>query len=366
MTKILVVEDDTHIRESIVDALEFLEYDIAEAKNGVEGIAKAKSFMPDLILCDVMMPEKDGYAVLLDLSEDPATSDIPFVFLTAKATREDIRKGMTLGADDYLTKPFTSQELIQTIEARLERIERMTRPQVAELDSLRDYINLTLPHELRTPLAGISGFLQILQSGFRDLTDEEMDDLLTHMQNATGRMTTLVENFIAYAQARLIHGDQELRQKLQAHAVLNDIASLVEQEVHEEAYRAKRLADIELKLENGTVHFYLEHMQKVLSSLLNNAFKFSPAGSPIIVTSRATPTSYIIEIMDHGRGMTPEQIANIGQNRQFERAKYEQQGTGLGLAISKLLVEIYQGSLTITSDPGRQTMVTLKLKPRPS
>ena len=80
MTRILVVEDDSHIRESIVDTLEFFDFEIAEARNGVEGVAIAKSFMPDLILCDVMMPEKDGYGVLLALSEDPTTSNIPFVF----------------------------------------------------------------------------------------------------------------------------------------------------------------------------------------------------------------------------------------------------------------------------------------------
>ncbi|MCB0005316.1 MAG: response regulator [Anaerolineales bacterium] len=362
MTKILVIEDDPHIRESIVDTLEYIDYEIAEAKNGVEGVAVANSFMPDLILCDVMMPEKDGYGVLLELSEDPVTSDIPFIFLTAKASREDIRKGMTLGADDYLTKPFTSQELIQAIQARLERVKRMTRPQVAELDSLRDYINLTLPHELRTPLTGISGYLHILQSGHRTMTEEQMDELLSHMQRATGRMTTLIENFIAYSQARLIHGDMEVRKKLQEHSYLSDIVGLIEQEAHEEAYYAERLADLQLDLEDATVLFYFEHMQKVLSSLLNNAFKFSPPDSPITIRSRVDGEEYVIEIIDRGRGMTAEQIASIGQNRQFERAHYEQQGTGLGLAISRLIVEIYDGTLSVESQPNVQTRVVLRLK----
>ena len=269
---------------------------------------------------------------------------------------------MTLGADDYLTKPFTSQELIQAIQARLDRIKRIARPQVAELDSLRDYINLTLPHELRTPLTGISGYLHILQSGFRTMTDEQMEELLTHMQRATGRMTTLIENFIAYSQARLIHSDMEIRQKLHEHSHLNDISGLIEQEAHQEAHDVERFSDLRLDLENATILFYFEHMQKVLSSLLNNAFKFSPPGSPVFVRSRADGAHYLIEIMDKGRGMTAEQIASIGQNRQFERAQYEQQGAGLGLAISKLIVEIYDGTLTIESEPDVQTRVILQLK----
>ena len=145
MTSILVIEDETSIRESIIDALEFAKYNVEAARNGVEGVQLAQSYKPDLILCDVMMPELDGYGVLLELSQMPDLSRVPFVFLTAKATRDDMRHGMALGADDYLTKPFTSQELLEAVKSRLERHKQVQKYNMQQMEFVRQYINLTLP-----------------------------------------------------------------------------------------------------------------------------------------------------------------------------------------------------------------------------
>ena len=164
MTKILVIEDEAAIRETIVDTLEFDSYDVTSARNGVEGVQLAQSYQPDLILCDVMMPKLDGYGVLLELSQIPNLSKVPFIFLTAKATKEDMRRGMSLGADDYLTKPFTSQELLDAVNTRLERHTQLQKYNTQQMDFVRQYINLTLPHELRTPLNAIIGFSEIIMA----------------------------------------------------------------------------------------------------------------------------------------------------------------------------------------------------------
>lgn len=121
MTKILVIEDEELVRENLLDLLEAENFDTISAANGKIGLNLAISEIPDLILCDMMMPEIDGYGVLTALRQEPATATIPFIFLTAKSAKADFRQGMDMGADDYLTKPFTRAELLSAIVNRLER-----------------------------------------------------------------------------------------------------------------------------------------------------------------------------------------------------------------------------------------------------
>jgi CheY-like chemotaxis protein/CRP-like cAMP-binding protein len=122
--KILLIEDNLEVRENTAEILELSNYDVETAENGKIGVEMAKSLLPDLIICDIMMPELDGYGVLHILSKDPATHNIPFIFLTAKAEKSDFRKGMNLGADDYLVKPFDETDLLEAIDVRFKRNEQ--------------------------------------------------------------------------------------------------------------------------------------------------------------------------------------------------------------------------------------------------
>lgn len=121
MTKVLVIEDQSFVRANILELLEAEDFEVLGAENGLLGVLAAQQQQPDLIICDVMMPELDGYQVLEALQLDPSTAKIPFIFLTAVADKGAIRQGMELGADDYLTKPFTREDLLGAIAARLAR-----------------------------------------------------------------------------------------------------------------------------------------------------------------------------------------------------------------------------------------------------
>ncbi len=123
MKKILVIEDEQIIRENILKLLKAEGFDVTGAENGAQGLNAAVSNLPDVIICDVMMPELDGYGVLMALRSNPVTATLPFVFLTGKAKRSEMRQGMELGADDYLTKPFTKAELVGAISSRLKKQE---------------------------------------------------------------------------------------------------------------------------------------------------------------------------------------------------------------------------------------------------
>ena len=162
MTKILVVEDNLEIRGNVVDLLEAEDFEVMEAENGlkaVELLAEDKDF--ELIICDVMMPEMDGHGLLQHLRDNPATANIPFIFLTAKGERSDIREGMNLGADDYLSKPFTNKELIEAIQARLDRAARQQEQLEKAIEELAldNFDSLTgLPSQ--SALEGEDGYFQ--------------------------------------------------------------------------------------------------------------------------------------------------------------------------------------------------------------
>lgn len=141
MKKILIIEDNPDVRENLAEILALGGYETEVAENGKTGVEKAIEARPDLILCDIMMPELDGYGVLHILSRQPSTADIPFIFLTAKAEKEDFRRGMSLGADDYITKPFDDVALLQTIEARLHKSERLRAASAQNTGSLDRFID---------------------------------------------------------------------------------------------------------------------------------------------------------------------------------------------------------------------------------
>ncbi len=141
MKKILIIEDNDEVRENLEEILDLYGYDTATAQNGKVGVEKAITNPPDLILCDIMRPELDGFGTLNILSKKPATAVIPFIFLTAKSEKEDFRRGMNLGADDYVTKPFYKDELLQVIETRLKKSERLKKSFDGTSTGLTSFIN---------------------------------------------------------------------------------------------------------------------------------------------------------------------------------------------------------------------------------
>ena len=141
MKKILIIEDNQDVRENTADILELAGYELCTAENGKIGVEMARKMLPDFIICDIMMPELDGYQVLEELNKSTETSIIPFIFLTAKTEKVDFRKGMNLGADDYLTKPFTEKELLDAIESRLTKYD-------------------FLKHEFSQTMDGVSRFME--------------------------------------------------------------------------------------------------------------------------------------------------------------------------------------------------------------
>jgi DNA-binding response OmpR family regulator len=141
MKRILLIDDNDEMRENTSEILELANYTVITGRDGKEGVDMAKQQKPDLIICDIMMPELDGFGVLHILSKDPETATIPFIFLSAKAERSDMRKGMNMGADDYLTKPFDETELLSAVEIRLKRNEFFKKNYSPDMKGFIEFVN---------------------------------------------------------------------------------------------------------------------------------------------------------------------------------------------------------------------------------
>lgn len=152
MTKILVIEDEAILRANTLQILEFEYFQTIEAENGLIGVQLAQQELPDLIICDIMMPEIDGYTVLATLRQNPLTATIPFIFTTAKASKADLRRGMELGADDYLTKPFTADELLNAISTRLKKQATITQQYATKLKQVEEKLNYLVHYDSLTNL----------------------------------------------------------------------------------------------------------------------------------------------------------------------------------------------------------------------
>lgn len=361
MTKILVIEDAEPLRNDIIEMLTFEGFEVLGAENGVIGVELARKFQPNLIICDIMMPQLDGYGVLNALRRDQNTMMVPFIFLTAKTDRTDIRYGMGLGADDYLTKPFIASELLDTIKARLEKQQTFVEMAERKLKELSVSIITALPHELRTPLNTIVGFSDMLITEAQRLNPEQVSEWALHINLAAQRLYRLVENYLMYVRAEIITHNRAEMEALKAKFVDHPDAVIQFHAMHK-AQQAKRESDIQVNIGKSERIQIADHdLGKIIEELTDNALKFSSFGSTIHITTSVDHAHYVIQITDQGRGMTKEQIESIGAYMQFERWFYEQQGSGFGLIIVKRLVELYGGQLMLDSEVDQGTKVIVRL-----
>ncbi|MEO8393071.1 MAG: response regulator [Chloroflexota bacterium] len=359
MTCILIIEDNLAMRDDIAEILEYEGYSVLTAANGIVGVASALSALPDLILCDVMMPELDGYGVLKALHAQPSTSSIPFIFLTAKADRIAVRQGMELGADDYLIKPHTAAELLAAVTTRLEKRTSSDRKYQQNLDELRGNLVRMLPHELRTPLIGIMGFAAIMKSDADNLDPKDIREMGEVIATEAERLHHGIENHLLYARTELARYDAVQMEAL-AQQRFEMPGSLIREVASMKASKFERVNDLTVDAEDVEICISAESLWKIVEELVDNALKFSKPGTPIQIRGLRESEVYLLQVSDQGRGMTPDQIQHVGLYMQFDRKEHEQQGMGMGLILAQRLAQLSGGELSIVSKLGRGTTVSVE------
>ena len=201
----------------------------------------------------------------------------------------------------------------------------------------------------------------MMMSEYETLSREEFKMMSETAFQAGTRLQRLIENTIAYAQLEIIASDPEQQRQLRNN-ILSDPVKVIEQCARQVADRHQRLSDLTLKLDDKVLRMSRENLRRIVEELVDNAFKFSDAGTPVVIRSDATEDGYTLKILDRGRGITREQREQVGAYMQFERLLHEQQGIGMGLITAKKLVELHAGTFTIKSKMDEGTGIIIQMK----
>lgn len=359
--KIVVIEDNQDVRNNLSEILQSADYQIFPAENGASGLELIKREQPDLILCDIMMPEMDGYDVLRRVRNNQAVAATPFVFLTAKTAREDLSKGMELGADDYIMKPFTISELLNRVKTRLTKRKEVLKRSEEKLEELASKIGTPITNELNEPLKTILGIGELIMTEHFSMEKNEIVEFVSLIHKAGLELRSVVGATLGYYEIEnLIHDPGHL-EELKRH-MTKDTESVIKSIAQEEAEQAGRESDLVFSLVPASVFMPETYLQRILVNLINNAFKFSPRGSMVRVISGVENGHLLITISDEGIGMAEEDVQRIGAYRKFNDEDQVTKGLGLGLFNAMRLVELFDGSLTFNSNKGVGTIVKIRLK----
>lgn len=367
MQTILVIEDEALLRAEVEEWLKFEGYNAITAEDGIAGIEKALQHLPDLIVCDIMMPRLDGYGVLIEIRSNHKTADTPFVFLTARAAHEDIRAGMNLGADDYLTKPFTRIDLLQAVKSRLDAAAARRSKINEEIEELRAALAKEheqrlikgklvgmFSHDFRNPLATILSSISLLRD-YADRMDEKRRQAHMNRVDASVRqLLHMLDDMLIITQME--SGKLEFKPELlyveQFFQRIIEEFQIIHAETHtfriESRFNDPMMADPRL-------------LRQIAANLISNAIKYSPAGSEIHIMLGLHQGQFVFSVEDHGIGIPEED--QPGLFSVFHRGSNvgDVKGTGLGLAIVKQAIELHSGTLQVESETGRGTKITVMI-----
>jgi two-component system sensor histidine kinase/response regulator len=357
LMKILIIDDEEPVRQTLATLLELNGFAVVTAADGAEGVRLAAS-EPDIILCDVSMPPGiNGFAVLEAVRQQPKGALIPFLFLTGNIERSDQRRGMALGADDYITKPFTEKEIVDAIKARVRRQRPLQERVNTLVEQHRRQAGADWSHELLTPLNGMLGGLQLLELEVDTISREELKEMIGFIRGGVERQEKLSRKLIRYFELERLN--DRVRPVGGYRCQADEAIKAGLRRAHAEY---KREQDMDVRCSAGAVALPEAFLADAVAELAANALRFSTPGQRVTLSAEAVGSQYRIEVTDQGPGMTAEERAKVAPFTQFGRAKREQQGLGLGLAIARLVAQVGGGTLQLDAGPGgRGVKVTMLL-----
>lgn len=357
--RIMVVEDSFGVAEATKAILSMSGYDVDNVTNGKEALKLLEKRVPHLILSDIMMPIMDGLTFYEEFRKNPAWNQIPFIFLTARSQREDVRKAKKMGADDYIIKPFSAEDLLAVVEGKLHRMASLVTASRQQVQDFRHEVINTLSHEMRTPLTKIQGYVELVMRKLYD-NEGQLDTFMEQIRDGGDRLNQIVEDFLKIMRLEISTKDNTYEQNMTFCDARNFIISLKDYVIQEAMH------------EGITVHFSLDEdetamifaseqdITEALYQLINNAVKFSQKGGKVDVRLIKSPEEVIFEVQDYGIGINPENIPFIFEKfYQSDRSEQEQKGIGLGLAIVDLVVRKNKGQIRVDSKLHQGSMFSM-------
>lgn len=382
--QVLVIEDEPEFRANLVEILRSAGWQVTEASGGKAALDWLQSdrldrVRPDIVLCDLMMPEVDGFAVLHQLRKCVETADIPFVFLTAKAKSDDLRQGMIQGADDYLLKPIRRSDLLATLKSQLQKSQRrqdcatqLTQSQQAvqaqlQMAQLREqesqlWIN-GITHDLRAPLTTIKVALELIEQA-----PEKRSQYLSIARQACAQSDALIEEMLTFYRDDLAEPERSID------PLTTNLSHLL-LDLHQTFAARARLHDLILEWDSDPLPDPLLgsplHLQRILTELLNNAFKYTLPSSKVQLQARTIngldkglEVAHVEFIIRNQAEISPQSLSKIfnkfyritdDNSESGPHVTWQNQGSGLGLSIVKQLVAQLNGTLTVASQAGWTT-----------
>jgi len=356
---VLIVDDNYKNIQLLGNVLRGENLDIAVATNGIQALQITKEVLPNLILLDIMIPDMDGYQVCQLLKEDPKTAEIPIIFLTAKTEAEDIIKGLTLGAVDYITKPFNNQELLIRVKTHLAL--QNSKEELKKTNAEKDKFFSIIAHDLKNPFITMLGFSSMLVTDYYDFSDEERITYIKEMEGVAKKSYELLENLLQWSRSQT--GRIEFNpMEFDLNDVVKDTLELLGPQA-----KAKEILLTDLLTDNNFIFSDIEMIRTVIRNICSNAIKFTNKGGNIIISAISNNKSVKLKIKDDGIGMdnkTLNGLFNLSTHNS-KKGTMNESGTGLGLILCKEFVEKNKGTIEVSSVLNEGTEFTIVL-PVPS
>lgn len=343
--KLLLVEDEKELQENLKDILEIHDFEVIVADNGLIALQQLESHDNfDLVVSDILMPKMDGFELLSKVRNELKMINLPFIFLTAKAEKEDLRKGMEFGAEDYLTKPVASKDLINAINTAINKKNKRDEWIKYRIDGVLKEERNVKYHELRTPLFGVMSILELLTSSIEAFDINQIKELLTKAHESSRRLNESLLNLARYGNLSVIIPKKE------------DIIS-----IHDKVKWILHLSgkghDLEILADDFSVHFDPEFFDIILNELINNAKKFASDQH-----FKVTLKEQKITFSNRQNFFDNAQEVKILPFSQIKRNYFEQQGLGLGLFLSQAYAHMHDAEITARIDNDLNFVVEFKFE----
>jgi len=367
VVKIAVIEDEADTLNEVVNWLQAEGYEVSGAVNGQLGLELIRQEIPDLIICDIVMPEMDGHEVLIEVRATRNLNHIPFIFLTVVGDRVSMRKGMNLGADDYLIKPASHAEVVNAVRSRLYK----QATQNSQVENLINILNgafsdehekrmlklrmiAMFSHDFRNPLATVLSSSNILRNYEDRLSTTQKAKHFDYIDGSVHLLTQMLDDMITVAE--LEDGQLDFKpQKIDLTGLVESIAEEFRL-IDEYAHRLTVNATLQ-----GLVTSDPKLLRQILSNLISNAIKYSPSESEVTITLSDDGSIINLSVHDVGIGIPEDSLSQLFEP--FYRAGNVEgaKGTGLGLSIVRDCVERHNGRIEVTSQVGKGTTFIVKL-----
>jgi signal transduction histidine kinase len=364
--EILIVDDQPNNLRLLSTLLTTQGYSVRKAINGQMAVLSVLTELPDLILLDIRMPDMDGYEVCLELKSNPNTQHIPIIFISALDEVLDKVKAFSIGAVDYITKPFQSAEVLARVENQfnIQRLQKELKQRNAELESVNqellrsnrelEQFSYMVSHDLQQPLQSVTGFVRLISFKYQDSLPRDVQEYLKRIGDAGNRMQKLIQALLDYARI----DQQELSFKpVDCNEVLRQVSENLFQAIND---RGVELSYQELPTVIGNEMLLMQLFQ----NLLSNGMKFiAPDTKPHLqISVTATENYWTFGVRDNGIGIKKENLERIFEAFQRLHSNTEYAGTGIGLATCKKIVALHEGKIWVESNFGQGTTFYFTLK----